>query len=175
MVNASIKNLSNTNQNDKKTKISANSNFMAKVPMSLDISFDVTNKEDVFLASGQFENFNAQIVNDFFESNLNAKAEGEIEQIYFTFYGNKMDSKGDLKMKYKDFRFEILNQNKGVNEFLSAIGNLFVNSGSKTDQDGFRHGKIDVKRNSNKSFFNYLWINVESGLISTLTGDGEKE
>lgn len=174
-VNASIKNLSNTYKNDEKTEISANSNFMAKVPMNLDISFDVTNKEDAFLASGQFENFNAQIVNDFFESNLKAKAEGEIQQIYFTFYGNKSDSKGDLKMKYKEFKFEILNQKNRVNKFLSAIGNLFVNDGSKTDEDGFRHGKIEVKRNQNKSFFNYLWINVESGLISTLTGDGEKE
>jgi hypothetical protein len=78
-------------------------------------------------------------------------------------------------MKYKEFKFEILNQKNRVNKFLSAIGNLFVNDGSKTDEDGFRHGKIEVKRNQNKSFFNYLWINVESGLISTLTGDGEKE
>ncbi len=174
-VNASIKNLSNTNENNKKTAISVSSDFMGKAPMRLDISFDINNEQDVFLASGQFENFDAQIANEFFKSNLNAKAEGSIAQIYFTFNGNNTNSKGDLKMKYKEFKFEILTKENRVNKFLTAVGNLFVSEGSNADIDGFRHGKIAVERNKNKSFFNYLWINVQDGLISTLTGNGEKE
>lgn len=127
------------------------------------------------MVSGQFKNFNAKIANTFFESNLNAKAEGKIEQIYFTFNGNNFNSEGDLKMKYEDFKFEILNKKNKVNKLLTTIGNLFINDGSKTDKDGYRHDKIAVERTKNKSFFNYLWINVEDGLISTLTGDGEKK
>ena len=174
-INANLTNLSNTYKEGLKTVISVNSQFMGKSPMRLDISFDVNNKQDYFLASGQFKNFNAEIANTFFKSNLNAKAEGEIEQIYFTFNGNNVGSKGDLKMKYDEFKFEILNKNNKVNKFLTAIGNLFINDGSKTDKDGYRHGEIKVERNTTKSFFNYLWINVQDGLISTLTGSGDKE
>ncbi|NEW79572.1 MAG: hypothetical protein GZ086_09140 [Gelidibacter sp.] len=174
-VNATLNNLSNTYKEGGKTKVTVSSNFMGKAPMNLNISFDVNNKQDQFLASGQFKNFNAKIVNTFFESNLNAKAEGEIEQIFFTFNGNNFNSNGDLKMKYNEFKFEILNKKNRVNKFLTAIGNIFVNDGSKADKDGYRHGEIKVERNKNKSFFNYLWINVEDGLRSTLTGKGEKE
>ena len=172
-VNATVNNLTNTPKNNEKTVISANSNFMGKAPMVLDISFDVTNKQDAFLASGQFKNFNAKTANAFFESNLNAKATGEFEQIYFTFSGNNLNATGDLKLKYEDFEFKILNKQNEVNKFLTAIGNLFVKDNSKTDKDGFRHGKIKVERNKDKSFFNYLWINVQDGLISSLTGKGK--
>ncbi|MFA5297483.1 MAG: hypothetical protein WC389_04670 [Lutibacter sp.] len=174
-VNANLTNLSNSYKKGEKTKISVNSNFMGKAPMNLDISFDVNNEQDDFLASGQFKNFNAKIANTFFEYNLNAKAEGEIEQIFFTFNGNDFNSEGDLKMKYKEFKFEILNKKNKTNKLLTAIGNLFVNDGSKADEDGFRHGKIKVKRNETKSFINYLWINLEDGLKSTLTGKGDKK
>lgn len=174
-INANLTNLSNSYKKGEKTKISINSHFMGKAPMNLDISFDVNNKQDNFLVSGQFKNFNAKIANTFFESNLNAKAEGEIEQIFFTFDGNNFNSKGDLKMKYKEFKFEILNRKNEVNKLFTAIGNLFINDGSKSDKDGYRHGKIAVERDKTKSFFNYLWINVEDGLKSALTGKGEKE
>lgn len=173
-VNANLTNLSNSYKKGEKTKISVNSHFMGKAPMNLGISFDVNNKQDNFLVSGQFKNFNAKIANTFFEYNLNAKAEGEIEQMFFTFNGNNFNSKGDLKMKYKEFKFEILNKKNRVNKLLTAIGNIFINDGSKTDKDGYRHGKIEVKRNKTKSFINYLWINVEDGLKSTLTGKGDR-
>ncbi|MBQ0786442.1 MAG: hypothetical protein KBT69_03015 [Oceanihabitans sp.] len=173
-VNASITNLGNTYKNGEKTKIAVRSNFMGKAPMHLDVSFDVTNKQDAFLASGAFENFHAKIVNSFFEANLNAKAEGKIEQIYFTFSGNNVSAKGDLKMKYEAFQFEILNGRNKVNTFLTTIGNVFIKDGSKAGKDGFRYGEIAADRNNTKSFFNYLWINVQSGLISALTGKGSK-
>ncbi|WP_117882300.1 hypothetical protein [Aureibaculum luteum] len=168
-VNASLKNLTNID-NKESTIISASSDFMSEALMDLDLSFDVTDDKDTFMASGQFKDFNAHLVNDFFKSNLNAKAEGVIEQIYFTFNGNKIKSTGDLKIKYKEFKFKILNNKNHVNKLLTAIGNLFINDGSKTDNKGYRHGIIKVDRQTNKSFFNYLWINVEDGLINALTG-----
>ncbi len=174
-VNANLTNLSNSYKKGEKTEISVNSNFMGKAPMNLDISFDVNNKQDNFLASGQFKNFNAKIANTFFENNLNAKAEGEIEHISFAFNGNNFNSEGDLKMKYKEFKFELLNKRNKVNKLLTTLGNIFINDGSKTDEDGYRHGKIKAKRDETKSFTNYLWINVEDGLKSTLTGKGDKK
>lgn len=174
-VNSTLSNLTNTNKNSKETKIIIKSYFMGKAPMELVISFDVEDNQDFFLASGSFKGFNTQIVNNFFELNLNARAEGDVEQIYFTFSGNDRSSKGDLKMKYEDFKFKILNDKNEVNKFLTAIGNIFVNDGSKTDEEGFRHGKIEANRNKTKSFFNYVWINIQSGLISAVTGDGEKD
>ncbi len=174
-INTKISSLSNIHKDNKKIKILADSDFMGSAPMRLTITFDVKNKSDEFLALGQFKNFNATAANSFFESNLNAKTKGEIEQLYFTFNGNNTYSKGDFKIKYKDFKFEILNNKNQVNKVLTTIGNIFINDGSKTDKDGFRHGTIEVKRNKTKSFFNYIWLNVQDGLINSLTGNGQKK
>ncbi|WP_147677827.1 hypothetical protein [Algibacter pacificus] len=173
-INACLSQLSNTYKKGGKTVLLVDSKFMGQTPMHLDVRFDINNKQDTFLASGALKNFNAEIANAFFKSNLNVKADGEIEQIYFTFSGNNLESQGDLKMKYDNFKFEIINDKNQVNKLFTTIGNLFVNDGSKTDGEGYRHGKIEVGRQTTKSFFNYLWINVESGLISTLTGNGKK-
>ena len=95
--------------------------------------------------------------------------------MYFTFYGNNIASKGEMKMKYDDFEFKILRQNSfKINKVLTAIGNIFINDGSNTNSNGFRFGEINAERDTTKSFFNYLWINVKSGVVNTLTGNGKK-
>ncbi len=48
--------------------------------------------------------------------------------MYFTFYGDINESKGEMKMKYEDFKFKILRKNSfKINKVLTAIGNIFVN------------------------------------------------
>ncbi|MDT7827798.1 hypothetical protein RQM65_03850 [Pricia sp. S334] len=175
-LNATILNISNTYPEGDKTEIKARTKFMGDGDMTLDWSFDVNHDNDAFLAAGTVSNFNTERINPFLESNLRAKASGTIEQMYFTVSGNGVSASGDIKMKYDDFRFQVLKKDgSGVNRFLTAIGNLFVDSGSDTDAEGFRHGNIYAERDPTKSFFNYLWLNVQDGTISVLTGNGEKE
>lgn len=161
----------------KKTEIKIKSKLMGKAPLTLNWVFDVNNTADEFTVSGSVSNLEAQGMNPFFEPNLNALAEGTLQQLFFTFYANNKTSKGEMKMKYEDFNFKILRKDsKKVNKFLTAIGNIFIkkDSKSKADPKDFRHGEIEAERDATKSFFNYLWINVKSGVISTLTGNGKK-
>jgi len=51
----------------------------------------------------------------------------------------------------------------------------FAKKSSKADGDGFRHGEFKVKRRTDKSFFNYLWLNVKNGLVDTMTGKDKKQ
>jgi len=175
-VDATLYEISNLKK-AKKTEIKIISKLMGKAPLSLNWSFDVNNTADEFTVSGSVSNLEAQGMNPFFEPNLNALAEGTLQQMFFTFYANNKVSKGEMKMKYEDFNFKILRKDsKKVNKFLTAIGNIFIkkDSKSKSDTKDFRHGEIEAERDATKSFFNYLWINVKSGVISTLTGNGKK-
>ncbi|MDB4293235.1 hypothetical protein N9954_07470, partial [Maribacter sp.] len=96
--------------------------------------------------------------------------------MYFTISGNAVSSQGDMKMKYQDFKFDVLDKDRlKVNKVLTAIGNIFINDGSKTDANGYRYGNMEVERETNKSFYNYLWLNVRDGMVNTLTGNGKKE
>ena len=160
----------------KDTKISANANLMGHATLKLNWDFKVNDIEDVFNASGVLLNLQAEKLNSFLEPNLSARAKGSIEEMYFTISGNRFAAEGDMKMKYRDFQFDVLGKDRlKINKILTVVGNFFVNDGSKTDMEGFRHGNIEVERETNKSFFNYLWLNVRDGIIDTLTGDGKKE
>ncbi|MEH6679458.1 MAG: hypothetical protein V7724_02865 [Sediminicola sp.] len=175
-VHATLNNISNTYGKGQKTTIVAKSLFMGNSPLELDWTFDTNDVSDRFSVRGSFTDFRPESVNSFLESNLRARASGFVEKIYFTFGGNRITSTGDLKMKYNDFDFQILKKDRlGVNKLLTVIGKIFVNDGSKTDAEGFRNGEIKVERDPTKSFFNYLWINVRDGMVSTLTGKAERK
>lgn len=175
-VNVLAKNISNTYGPGEKTLVEADAKLMNTSPLHLEWGFDATDENDAMTASGSVLDFDSKKVNQFLEANLGVQANGKIDALYFTINGNKLRASGDMKMNYRNFKFAILKRNRlGINKLLSAIGNLFINDGSKTDTDGFRHGKISVERDPTKSFFNYLWINVRDGIGSTLTGDGKKK
>lgn len=160
----------------KKTEIKIKSRLMGAAPLTLNWTFDVNNTADVFAVNGSVSNLEAQLMNPFFQPNLNALAEGTLEQMYFSFDATNVSSKGEMKMKYEDFNFKILRKDsKKVNKLLTAIGNIFIKKDSKKDPKDFRYGTIEAERDATKSFFNYLWINVKSGVVSTLTGNGKKE
>lgn len=173
-VDATLNQISNL-KNAKKTTIKVQSKLMGTAPLTLNWNFDVQNTADDFSVTGSVSNLEAQGLNLFFKPNLNALAEGTLQQMYFSFYGNNTKSQGEMKMKYEDFNFKILQKNNSkVNKFLTAVGNIFIRSHSKTDPKNFRFGAIEAERDATKSFFNYLWLNVKSGVLSTLTGNGKK-
>ncbi|WP_405411820.1 hypothetical protein [Maribacter sp. Asnod1-A12] len=175
-LNASISNLSNQKNTQDLVKIGLTAKLMNTAKFHLNWQFDVYDPNSTFLISGGLSNLNTSSLNDFLVPNLRTQTTGTIDQLYFTISGNEHNSKGDIKMSYEDFKFEVLNKERnGVKKVLSFIGNLFVNDGSKTDEDGYRYGEISAERVKNKSFFNYLWINIEDGLLSVLTGNGKKE
>ncbi len=175
-IDASISNFSNLNANKENLKIKLDADLMGAGNFNLDWEFNVQDTRNTFVISGGLFNFNTANLNDFLIPNLRTKTTGTIDQLYFTISGDEYSATGDIKMNYEDFKFQVLNKERNdVKKVLSFIGNWFVNDGSKADKEGYRYGSIATERPSNKSFFNYLWINLQDGLIDVLTGNGKKE
>ncbi|WP_276167853.1 hypothetical protein [Zobellia alginiliquefaciens] len=175
-VDAKILNVQNLSDKKEDTQVKAKALLMNQAPITLNWSFDVQKESDAFTASGTVKNFNSKGLNSFLDSNLRVRAEGEVQELYFTISGDAKSSVGDMKMKYEDFEFSVLKKDRsGINKLLTTIGKIFVNDGSNTDESGYRYGGITAERDPTKSFFNYLWLNVSSGLTSTILGNGENE
>ena len=174
-VHAEILDIQNVPEKNEKTSVTAKALLMGEAPITLNWSFDAKKESDAFTASGTVKNFHSKNINSFLESNLRVRAKGEIQELYFTISGNSISSSGDMKMKYEDFKFSVLKKDRlRINKLLTAIGSLFVNDGSNTDENGYRYGGIKAERDPTKSFFNYLWLNVGDGLTSTIIGNGKK-
>ncbi|GAA4232647.1 hypothetical protein GCM10022291_07890 [Postechiella marina] len=170
---ARIDNLSNINQ--EKTHVKCTALFIDDAPIELNFNFNTANRNDSFEASIIIKNLKIKAINPFLESNAQVRANGVFQELYLTVSGNYIKSSGDMKMKYEDFQFQILDENRlGVKKLVTTIANLFTNDGSKTDANGYRYGEINVERDKTKSFFNYLWLNTKDGLKNTVTGNGKK-
>ncbi|SHJ43239.1 hypothetical protein SAMN04487911_1218 [Arenibacter nanhaiticus] len=175
-VDATVNNLSNTYEPGEKTTIVAKANFMGAGKVNLDWDFDVNNKNDAFIASGAFQNFEVEGINSFLENNLRVQAKGMASEIYFTISGNNTRARSDMKMKYKNFEFVVLKKDgQGINKLITALGNLLLKKGSKSNSDGYRYGAAQTEREETKSFFNYVWINLRDALVTTITGNGKKD
>jgi hypothetical protein len=174
-LDADIKHISNTNKKGDETKIEISALLMGKAPLTLNWSFNPQLENDAFLVSGEVHDFYSESLNPFLKSNLRSEAKGDVMELFFTFSGDVISASGDMKMKYQDFRFVILKKNRGgANKLLTTLGNLFINDGSQADSNGYRYGSIYAERDVSKSFFNYLWLNVKEGILSTLTGNGKQ-
>lgn len=170
-----ISNFSNMEAKGEEVDIRIKSKFMGSGGLELDWKFDVFDSKETFLISGGLSNLETHTLNDFLVPNARLRAEGTIDQMYFTMSGGDYTAQGDIKMNYEDFKLQLLNKERDhVKKIISFLGNLFINDGSRADEDGYRYGNIDVERTQTKSFFNFLWVGLEDGLIDVLTGSGKK-
>lgn len=175
-MNATIQNLGNTFLSSEKTNIDIAAIFMKSTPIKVNWYFDVNNLNDQFVFKAEVGRLPAQDMNPFSEPNLKVKFEGELVKTYFTIDGNFQGSSVDLRTNYDDFRVLILDKDgKEKNKLLSAIANLFIKKDTDKQLDGFREGtNTHVERDKTRSVFNFIWLNARAGLLSAMTGDGEK-
>lgn len=168
---ASIYNASNTYSSGKKTQIDIKADFMEDTPLTVNWNFDVTNTNDVFVFKAELGTLAAAELNKFTQPNLKVKLEGVTNKTYFTISGGNNTSTIDMRMNYDDFKVSIMGDDgRDKKGFISAIANIFIKKDSDQEEDNFREGSGSATRNKTKSFFNYLWLNTESGLKATLTG-----
>ena len=170
-IHASIYNLGNTYAlGAKKTKIDIQALFMTKSPLRLKWNFDVQNTQDQFYVDGSLKDLPATDLNAFTSPNLGASMKGSLQEVYFNIAGNDSNSHIDLKMKYDDFKVSIVDQGKKKKKWLaSTLANIFISKTSNREDSGFKEGQGEVQRNQNKSFFNYLWINLKEGMLKAMT------
>ncbi|RFN59694.1 AsmA family protein [Marixanthomonas ophiurae] len=170
-LNATMSNVSNTYKAPKKTEIDIDAIFMENTPFTTNWSFDVNNTNDTFLFKANVGTLPAKDINSFTIPNLKVQLEGEANKTYFTIDGNNTTSHVDLKINYDQFKVSILNKKGDKRDgFLSAIANIFISKDSEKSNQDFRKGSGEVTRDTTKSFFNYLWLNAQKGLKSSLTG-----
>ena len=148
-------------------KIKIDCDFMKKSPLRVDWTFNVLDKSEGFKIAGSIYKFDAEELEDFTKPYMNAKVKGTLDEVRFNFAGNDFNNKGTFSIKYDDLKVEIYQNDKRLkkNKFLSAIGNLFVKNDSEEE---LKSTEIEVERNQEKSFYNFLWISIADGLKQIL-------
>lgn len=168
-INSSIKNITNRNQESQefpKTSINASALFMGETNLTMDWEFDVSNEMDQFNVKGSLAEIQAEHINLFLIPAMDVEAEGKIESLYYDFYGNRDHANGNMQLSYRDFKVNLLKDGEYERKsLLSRLANLII----KNDQvnEDVQREDISVKRDKTKSFWNFLWLCIRDGALST--------
>ncbi len=167
--NASIARLSNTYGADEETTIDIKAQFMDEAPFQVTWSFDVNDKSDAFTFRADVGHLNASELNKFTEPNLLVRLRGDAQQTYFTIDGHNTVSHVDFRMKFDQFKVKVMEKNENEKNWLiSTFANLLLANNSNGSDNDFKDGSAKVQRVTNKSIFNFLWLNVRAGLKAIL-------
>ena len=149
-----------------KTKIWVETWYMNEANLTLNWEFDVRNLQDEFNVSGNLASISAEAMNSFLTPAINVEVEGEIESLYFNFQGNKNVATGDMRLKYNNFKVEVLKKDgTEKNKFLSGIANLIVKK--KANSKNMEQKNVEAIRDRTKSFWNYLWLFIRNGSLKS--------
>lgn len=142
--------------------------FMNNAPLKVDWRFNVLDQSDGFHIKGSLLNFPAESIHTFTKPYMNTTFTGKLNQVYFNFTGNDLTSNGNFAIKYDDLSVAVYKTGKQRNEkhrFFSAVGNILVKNDTG---EKLKEVTVSVDRIPEKSFYNFLWRNMEEGLKQTL-------
>lgn len=158
-----IENLHNLKGELPQPQVNARAHFMRGTPVSMTWTFPVFDPANNFAVSGNFGSLEGEALDPFLIPAMDIQTRGEINGINFNFSGHENVMDGDFEMDYKELEVQIL-KNDGTEKrsIVSAIANLFVENEGDT---GGENERIEVERDKQRSFWNYLWLGLRKGFL----------
>lgn len=128
--------------------------------------FDLASPSQVFTFKGKLTDMPFSGLNSFLRPCANVRFDGgQINRMDFEVNADKYRAYGNLNIQYENLDFAILNDDREEKRILSKLVNLlFIKEDSKEGSEDFKESNIYVKRDTTRSFFNYWWEAIQSGI-----------
>lgn len=147
-------------------QVKANCRLNKKIPMNLHLKFPLNSTNGQFNCSGNVGEFSFGDLRSITTVLPSMNLDGKVDKFRFSFNANNSISNGKLDMIYSDLRFVVLDKTNRAGRFRSfLLKPLYRESNPESDGD-YNIGAISERRNPNRSFFNYFWISLRSGMFS---------
>lgn len=153
--------------------ISFETKVLGSIPLNGNFNLRLDSDNGSFKANGHSAAFDATKLNKVsIPMGLIKINSGEINSINFSFTGNNTSAKGNMVMKYKDLKVDVLKLDKNTKEIkkrglATLAANLVVRNNNPGD-DGLREVNPEYERDIYKSFFNLIWKTLFSGMKETV-------
>lgn len=168
---ANIQNITNVELNSKnfpQTKVHVEAIFQKVTPLSVDWTFNTSDRADNFSFSGKFGAVPGDALNSLLRPSMNMEAKGTIKDAWFNFHGDDDRLRGDVRLNYDRFKFVLLKDGSGEKKgLLTAIANLFVDNDGISKDDVSKD--VELERDVHISFWGYVWRGLKSGVRETFS------
>lgn len=161
----------------KSMTVNLQSNFMEKIPFSINFDFPLFNKADTFYFSGHLASAEMQEFNKAAFPAMGVKfVKGDLKEITFSGSANDKYSKGEMTMLYANLEAEVDKKDpeKDKNKFLSWVANTVVHTSNPGSNNKLRTASMEFERVPYKGFGNFVWKTLQSGIVATVTPTGKK-
>lgn len=161
----------NENLIDKPTIMKADARVMGEG--LLDVNFEFPNKKfpEEYHVVGSLQPMELKPINPILRENVRAEIEsGKLNTFRFNFTYNDDVAQGSLLMEYNNLKVSMLKTSEDdKKEFKTFLVNsLALRSSNQRNENNFQAGEIDFERLKKKSFFNYWWKSLLSGIKSVV-------
>lgn len=148
-------------------RVDITTDFMNESTLTTIWTFNSMSRSEKFNIKGSIHSFDAKKMTPFLKPYLHATADGNLNEVRFNFTGNDIRANGDFGIKYNDLKVKLYNPKTGKErKAVNVIGNLALKSNTR---DEYKEIKIKtVERKQDRSFFNFLWLCVQQGLIESV-------
>jgi len=150
-------------------KMNFSSQLMSQSLLTLNVVCPLNSKEQDFVMIASLAEINAKSFNEILQPvSLASVTSGTILGMQLMAKGNNDFATGDMLLKYKSLRLEVLRK-KDLKE--SFMVSLLANSIIKKNNNSYfrlRKGPVYFERNKHKAFFNYLTHIAISGLKTSV-------
>jgi hypothetical protein len=153
--------------------------LMGEGDLSLKIDMDLLSPENKYKATAECGPMPMFLLNSITEPSMNLLVkEGNNNHLTTYFEANEDSSWGQLRFSYSGLKISVLSEKEGVKKedrFTSFLVNtLALRSDNPRGGRPIEPVQVEVKRDKEQSFINYLWISAFSGIKNTF-GIKEKE
>ncbi|TRZ47430.1 hypothetical protein D3A96_01590 [Robertkochia marina] len=159
-------NISRLNNTFKDTmNIEFTGSFMDQGQLYIHSKIPVWNTNDYFITNIYLNDFDTKRLDAFTSKNLQVRNTGFLQHAVFQISGNENNATGTVVMSYKDLQIRVMNKEGSKEKKLwSTIANTLIRKENKN----LKQQAFEVTRNKTKSYFNYMWLCVQKGLITSM-------
>lgn len=151
---------------------SLDTRVLGMVPMKIDFTFNLADKQGKFDVSGYIDSFDLRSVNEISRTMALIEIEaGKMNSVEFKFSGNDYSAGGNLTMKYNGLKVALLKKDDDGQLTKKSLISLFANVLLKNDNPHngkLRNFDIHYERDIHKSFFNLVWKTLFTGMKETV-------
>jgi len=171
-LNAEILCLTNrSNFYDESPTMHAEVKIMNNAKLKVDFKFPAPAKNVQTRVTGQVWPMPFHHLNSIVEPSTGVHIEsGEIKRLMFDFSYSDNISTGNLILDYENLKIKVFDRSTKRNKDIKSLlaNTLIVHEKNKPEQKHYRSGKIYFERDKKKSFVNYWWKSVFSGIKSVV-------
>lgn len=169
-----VKNISNYNPKaGEKIDLHFRGNLLGKIPVNAVITFyaDEWRRGKFSMEARTLTSFEAATLNELLQPlSLARMDKGVIETFHFNITADTAVSHGSLDLAYHDLKISLMKKKGngyGKKSVISFLANVLVKN-SNDQGPNMRKGKIEMRPDKYKSFFNFIWKSVFSGAKQVL-------